>query len=94
MIIKWRQNKANEHDEIDELLGKSIDKDGWMQALNWTDLGEIAKHEPWDYLEMLVMQKTPGSRERQELLILLWIANPNWYRAMGVNMTEVLFWED
>jgi len=93
-LIKWRQAQANERAEVQELLGEAVDKDEWMQATNRTDLVEICKHEPGEFLDRLVMLKPPGSHDRQELLVILRIANPDWCRRNGVNMTEILFWED
>jgi len=93
-VTKWRQGKVNERAEVQELLGDGVDKDEWMQATNRTELVEICRHEPGEFLDRLVMLHPPGSHERQELLIILRIANPEWCRRNGVNMTEILFWED
>jgi hypothetical protein len=92
LIIKWRQGKVNEKATIQELLGEGVDQHEWMNASNRTEIAEICKHEPVDFLDKVVMRKAPGSREREELLILLRIANPDWCKQNGLNLREILWW--
>jgi hypothetical protein len=92
LVIKWRQGKVNEKAKIQELLGEGVDQHEWMNAPNRTEIAEICKHEPEGFLDRVVMRKPAGSREREELLILLRIANPDWCKQNGLNLREILWW--
>jgi hypothetical protein len=92
LIIKWRQKKVNKKADIEGLLGHGVDQREWVSAPNRTEIAEICRHEPEDFLDKVVMRKAPGSCEGEELLILLRIANPDWCMENGLNLREILWW--